>query len=138
MQNQALSQVKNQHFSSKRNETTGKGKKNASFRSHQEKDLRIVQKFLKAIEHNRGKNSLQNSYHRCAYVQNINAEKIIFKFGRIRRFRSLVFICGQKMVLRAFYYIITVTITLKHYCIKRSQRHLLPAINNYGFEAAII
>ena len=41
---------------------------------------------------------------------------------------SVVSKCGQKMALRAFYFIRALTKALKYYYLSRSQRHLLAAI----------
>ena len=45
-----------------------------------------------------------------------------------RAFQLVVFNSGQKMALRAFYSIRALTKALTYYYIKRSQRHLLAAI----------
>ena len=50
-----------------------------------------------------------------------------------RAFQSVVFNSGQKMALRAFYFIRALLKALKYYYINRSQRHLLAAIENNCF-----
>ena len=52
--------------------------------------------------------------------------------------QSMVFTTGQKMALRAFYFIRTLTKALTYYYIDRSQRHLLVAIENNRFGGPII
>ena len=47
-----------------------------------------------------------------------------------RAFQSAVFNSGQKMALRAFYFIRALTKALTYYYINQSQRHLLAAIEN--------
>ena len=54
-----------------------------------------------------------------------------------RAFQSVVFNIGQNMAMRAFYFIRTLTKALTYYYIKRSQRHLLAAIENSLLEAPI-
>ena len=51
-------------------------------------------------------------------------------FEIYRAFQSVVFNSGQKMALRAFYFIRALTKALTYYYINRSQRHLLAAIEN--------
>ena len=50
-----------------------------------------------------------------------------------KAFQSVVFNTCQKMALRAFYFIRTLTKALSYYYINRSQRHLLVAIENNQF-----
>ena len=47
-----------------------------------------------------------------------------------RASQSVVFISSQKMALRAFYFIRTLTKALAYYYINRSQRHLLATVEN--------
>ena len=54
-------------------------------------------------------------------------KKIYPYFLTNRAFRSVVFKSGQKMALRAFYFIRTLTKALTYYYRNRSQRHLLAA-----------
>ena len=65
----------------------------------------------------------------------------IFFFANLlkanRASESVVFNTGQKMALRAFYFIRTLTKALKYYYINRSQRHLLVAIENNRFGGPI-
>ena len=51
--------------------------------------------------------------------------------------QSVVFNSGQKMALRAFYFIWALTKALTYYYINRSQRHLLVAIENNRFGGPI-
>ena len=55
-----------------------------------------------------------------------------------RAFRSVVFNCGQKMALRAFYFIRTLTKALTYYYIKRSEHRLLAALKNELFEGPLL
>ena len=55
-----------------------------------------------------------------------------------RASQSVVFNTGQKMALRAFYFIRTLTKALTYYYINRSQRHLLVAIENNRFRGRIV
>ena len=50
---------------------------------------------------------------------------------------SVVFKCGQKMALRAFYFIRALTKALTYYYIIRFKRHLLVAIENNRFAGLI-
>ena len=51
--------------------------------------------------------------------------------------QSVVFKSGQKMALRAFYFIRTLTKALTYYYINRYQRHLMVAIENNRFRGPI-
>ena len=59
-------------------------------------------------------------------------------FGLYRASESVVFNSGQKMELRAFYFIRALTKALTYYYINRSQRQLLIAIENNRFGGPII
>ena len=61
-----------------------------------------------------------------------------FMSSFIRASQSVVFNGGQKMALRAFYFIRALTKALIHYYINRSQRHLLVAIENNRFGGPIL
>ena len=52
----------------------------------------------------------------------------------LRALQLIVFISGQKMALRRFYFIVALTKALIYCYINRSQRHLLPAIENDWLE----
>ena len=54
-----------------------------------------------------------------------------------RAFRSVDFNSGQKMALRAFYFIHTLTKALIYYYIKHSQQNVLTAIENNRSEGPI-
>ena len=54
-----------------------------------------------------------------------------------RAFQLVVFNRGQKMALRAFYFIRALIKALTYYYIKRSQRHLLAATKNTKLRVAI-
>ena len=77
----------------------------------------------------RNKRCLSYSYLCLLFISIVMYEK------RRRDSNSLTFgfrliNCGQKMALRAFYFIITLTITLAYYKIKRTLRYLLATIEN--------
>ena len=58
-------------------------------------------------------------------------------YKRNRDSESVVLNSGQKMALRAFYFVRTLTEALTFYYINRFQRHLLAAVVNSWFEGPI-
>ena len=56
----------------------------------------------------------------------------------IRAFQLVVLNSGQKMALRAFYFIRTLTKALTYHYINHSERHLLAIMENSWFESPIV
>jgi len=83
------------------------------------------------IQHLYKKEHFMYHYYKNITIMNITAALIN------RAFQSLVFNSGQKMALRAFYFIRALTKALTYYYINRSQRHLLVAIENNRFGSPI-
>ena len=79
--------------------------------------------------------NLQNSIWNLELIKK-NHATFLRRFRRIQGKRvseSVVFNSGQKMALRAFYFLRALTKALTYYYINRSQRHLLVTIENNWF-----
>ena len=67
---------------------------------------------------------------KCSCDDGFYSEDCSSNVFKNRDSESVVFNSGQKMALRAFYFIRALTKALTYYYISRSQRHLLAAIEN--------
>ena len=80
-------------------------------------------------------NLITTVWHSATIMTTSHLKKI---YNSNRAFQLVVFNRGQKMALRAFYFIRALTKALTYYYINRSQRHLLAAIENNWFGVPII